>query len=46
MSKSNAFVKLMKWWERAEAATTREEAQKAIKKVEKFQRKLTEEDDQ
>ena len=46
MSKSNAFDKLMKWYRRAEEAMTREEAQKAIKKADKFQRKLDSEDDQ
>ena len=32
--------KLLKWVQRAEEATTREEAQKAIKKAEKHRRKL------
>ena len=46
MSKSNAFDKLMKWYRRAEEAMTRKEAQKAIKKADKFQRKLDSEEDQ
>ena len=32
--------KLLKWVQRAEVATTREQAQKAIKKAEKHRRKL------
>jgi len=46
MSQRKAFDKLMKWYRRAEKALTREEAQKAIKKADKFQRKLDNEDDQ
>ena len=42
MTRAKALTKLMKWWERAEEATTREEAQKCIRKVAKFQRKLSE----
>ena len=40
MTPSERFQKLMKWFQRAEEATTREEAQKAIRKAEKHRRKL------
>ena len=40
MTPAERFQKLMKWFKRAEEATTREEAQKAIKKAEKHRRKL------
>ena len=40
MTPSERFQKLLKWFQRAEEATTREEAQKAIKKAEKHRRKL------
>ena len=40
MTPTKHFLKLMKWFKRAEEATTREEAQKAIKKAEKHTRKL------
>lgn len=40
MNYKKALDKLTKWYRRAEEALTREEAQKAIRKAEKFQRKL------
>ena len=40
MKQAERFLKLMKWFQRAEEATTREEAQKAIRKAEKHKRKL------
>lgn len=40
MTPTERFQKLLKWFRRAEEATTREEAQKAIKKAEKHRRKL------
>jgi len=46
MSKGSSLDKLMKWYRRAEEAMTRKQAQKAIRKAEKFQRKLEQEEDQ
>ena len=43
MTPKERFLKLMKWFQRAEEATTREEAQKALKKAEKHKRKLDKE---
>ena len=40
MTPTERFQKLVTWFQRAENALTREEAQKAIKKAEKHQRKL------
>lgn len=40
MTTAKRLSKLTKWLFRAEEATTREEAQKAIKKAEKHRRKL------
>ena len=40
MTPAERLQKLMMWFQRAEEATTREEAQKAIKKAEKHRRKL------
>jgi len=40
MKPTEHFQKLLKWFQRAEEATTRKEAQKAIKKAEKYRRKL------
>lgn len=40
MTQTERLAKLAKWLVRAEEATTREQAQKAIKKAEKHRRKL------
>lgn len=46
MNHKKALDKLTKWYRRAEEALTREQAQKAIRKAEKFQRKLEQQEDQ